>query len=128
MRGRGWEVEVSGEKAEEVETVARSLAGDMSKRGHSMRQSAPWISGSFYLAALLIVATVFLVIARSVPALVLPVVILGSILAVSIVGAFQLRQDERLSQRNFLDLMLMVFRQVPLLSKRPKSGGNGESA
>lgn len=117
MRGRGWEVEVSGKKAEEVEKVAKSLAGDMSKHGHSARRSTPWISGSFYLAVLLVMATVFLVIARSVPGLVLPIVIAGSLLAVSIVGAFQLRQDEGLSQKNFLRLMLMVFRQLPFLVK-----------
>jgi hypothetical protein len=78
----------------------------------------PWISGSFYLAGAVITGTLFLVIAKSVSALVFPFVVIGTLLLVSIVGAFQLRQDSALSQKSFLSLMLMVFRQIPFLGFR----------
>jgi len=107
-----WELEVSGEDAEEVRSVAESLAGSMSKRENPR---SPWLSGSFYLAALVIVVTVFLVAATTVHLLVLPVVIIGALVATSLVGAFQLRQDRALSEKNFLALMLLTFKQLPLI-------------
>lgn len=78
----------------------------------------PWISGSFYLAAVVIIITLFLVSARTVHILALPVIIVAAILAVSIIGAYQLRQDRSLSEENFLRLMLLVFRQLPFLRSK----------
>ena len=42
----------------------------------------------------------------------------GAILMVSVVGALQMRQDERLSERGFLRLMADVYRRLPLLLTR----------
>lgn len=47
----------------------------------------------------------------------LPIVIIGAILAMSIIGAFQLRQDERLNEDNFLKLMGLSFKNLLLLKK-----------
>lgn len=77
----------------------------------------PWRSGSFYLVAFVIVIVLLLVAANTIPLLALPVVIIGALLAISIIGAFQLKQDERLSQKNFLELMLLTFKRLPLLSR-----------
>jgi hypothetical protein len=41
-----------------------------------------------------------------------------SLLAVSIVGAFQLRQDERLSEENFLKLMALSFKYLPWIRSK----------
>lgn len=77
----------------------------------------PWISGSFYLVAFVIVVVLLMVVANTLPLWALPIVIIGALLAISIIGAFQLRQDERLSQKNFLELMLMTFKRLPLISR-----------
>jgi len=78
----------------------------------------PWVSGSFYLAAMVIVVTLFLVAAKTVHFVVLPIVIIGALLIVSIIGAFQLRQDESLSEKNFLTLMFLTFKQFPFICKK----------
>ena len=87
---------------------------------------SPWLSGSFYLITLIIVVILLLVVFQTVGIIGLPIVIIGALLFVSIVGAFQLRQDEALSQKNFLSLMLMVYRQIPFLLKQDKDGGANE--
>jgi hypothetical protein len=79
---------------------------------------SPWITGSFYLAALVVIGTLFLVMARTVNGFVLPIVMLASLFAVSLIGAFQLRNDDKLSQKNFLELMILTFKYLPLLGKK----------
>lgn len=86
----------------------------------------PWHSGSFYLALLIVVVCLLLIGFQIAGIIGLSIVIIGTLLLVSIVGAFQLRQDKALSQKNFLSLMLMVFRQIPLLLKQNKCDGANE--
>jgi internalin A len=72
----------------------------------------PWISGSFYLVAAVVLMTVLAVISMNVSWYVLPVVIIGGILVITVIGALQLRQDEKLSGSNFLTLMSETFKQL----------------
>ena len=83
--------------------------------------SNPWISGSFYLSAIAILITLFLVVGRSVSIVVLPAIIIGSILAVSTIGAFQLRQDNSLSEKGFLSLMGLTLKYLPFMRNREKA-------
>ena len=83
----------------------------------------PWINGSFYLFSFVVVAFVFLAIANFVPWYFVPAVIIGSLLAVTLIGAFQLRGTQQLHDEPFLKLMGMTFRNLPLiriLARRPK--------
>ncbi len=48
------------------------------------------------------------------------VVIIGAVLAIGVLGALQLRNDDRLSEDNFLELMVESYKRLPLL------GGNGD--
>lgn len=82
----------------------------------------PWISGSFYLASIVVVGTLLMVMAKIVHPLALPLVLASTLLGVSLVGAFQLRQDKSLSQKNFLALMALSFRQLPLLRRKKAAG------
>jgi len=77
----------------------------------------PWISGSFYLAALLSCASLFLVAAKMVSPIVFPTVLIASLLAVSIIGAFQLRHDGTLDEGNFLKLMALALKRIPKIGK-----------
>jgi len=43
------------------------------------------------------------------------VVIIGSLLAIGVLGAMQLRNDDRLSEASFLKLMIESYKRLPLL-------------
>jgi hypothetical protein len=49
---------------------------------------------------------------------VLPVIAIASILGVSVIGALQLRNDARLREKSFLELMRLTFSYLPILGKR----------
>lgn len=52
------------------------------------------------------------------------VVIIGALLATGVVGAMQLRNDDRLSEDNFLKLMIESYKRLPLL--KGAGGSNNE--
>ena len=83
-----------------------------------MKNKSPWISGSFYLLALCIVITLLAFVAKIIPFYVLPIVVIGGIIAFSIIAAAQLRQDEKLNEKSFIELMGLSFRQIPFLNSR----------
>ena len=70
----------------------------------------PWLSGSFYLIAMLVIGVLVVFAARLVHPAALPVVILGAVFAVSVVGIFQLVQDGALSEKTFSNLLLVALR------------------
>ena len=120
MRWWSVDIHVSGDDAREVEAVARQLSEDAAARREAARLRSPWFSGLFYLAVLVMVVALLLVAGRVLPLWALPVVALAAALLVSIVGALQMRQDERLSERGFIRLMGDVLRRLPLLiARRP---------
>jgi Flp pilus assembly protein TadB len=73
---------------------------------------SPWKSGSFYLVVFLVAIMVLAVVGHIVPIIALPVILVGGILALSMIGAFQMRHDEKLSQENFLKLMALSLRYI----------------
>lgn len=112
-------IRVKGTDASEVQTVTLAILEKATMKS-SRKQQSPWISGSFYLIGFLIVIAAFSVVGHLLPLYVLPTVLIGGILALSVIGAFQLRQDDRLSQRNFLELMGLTFKYLPWLRRREK--------
>ena len=76
---------------------------------------SPWRSGSFFLVALVVIMALIAIIAANVHWSILPVVIIGGLLSITIIGAFQLKQDEKLSEVNFLTLVIESLRRLPLL-------------
>lgn len=92
-----------------VELQRREMERKMVGGSQSSNRN-PWMSGSFYLAAGVMILALLLVVAKVLPLLVLPIVIVGTLLMISTIGAFQLRQDKGLSQKNFLALMTLTFR------------------
>jgi small GTP-binding protein len=85
----------------------------------------PWTSGSFFLVALVVITAAFAIVSTYVPWYAFPIILIAAILAVGIVGAFQLSNDDGLTQDNFLALMLETYKRLPLLiqdkSNRDKS-------
>jgi internalin A len=78
---------------------------------------SPWAAGSFYLVVFATVLGALGAAARLFSFSVLLVLIVGGVLLTTLIGALQLRQDDRLSEKNFLSLMKLAFQQLPLLSK-----------
>lgn len=78
----------------------------------------PWLSGSFYLFVVVVVGAGLLAAAKILPLIALPIIVIGSIVALSIIGALQLRNDGRLRDEPFLKLMALSFRYLPLLRRR----------
>ena len=117
-------VSVQGNDAVEVERVTLAL---MTKLQMRAPRPSPWASGSFYLCVFIVVCVALLSIARILPFIVVPIVIIGTILSLAVIGAFQLRHDERLSQKSFLELMALSFRYLPWLKRRDHKGKEQET-
>jgi len=65
-----------------------------------------------------VIVALLLVVSRMAPWWAFPVVVVGAVLLLSVVGAFQMRQDDRLSERGFVRLMGDVLRRLPLVIAR----------
>jgi small GTP-binding protein len=89
----------------------------------------PWLSGLFYLFSFVVaVATILIAIVvlnkygiSWATGAVIPLVVIGALLGIGIIGANQLRNDDRLSDESYLKLMIESYKRLPLLR------GKGES-
>lgn len=93
------------------------------------QRNNPWLSGSFYLLSYVIIIATILIsivvlnnygISRATLAIV-PLLLIGGLLSVGIVGANQLRNDDRLTNESYVKLMLESYRRLPLLRGGPES-------
>lgn len=86
-----------------------------SPKAAELIRSNPWVSGSFYLTVAVVALVLLGVLANTVPLWALPAIIVAGVLLVCVVGGLQLRNDGRLSESNFLKLMGLTFRGLPLV-------------
>jgi hypothetical protein len=86
----------------------------------NMQKNNPWISGSFYLIAAVIILSLLLVAAKMISIIALPIIIIGGLIIFSVIGAYQLRNDEKLSEKSFLELMQLSFKQIPFIRSNKK--------
>jgi hypothetical protein len=85
---------------------------------------SPWFSGLLFLAVAVVVMAALLVAGR----VRAPIVIVGALLSVSVVGDLQVRQDDRLNERGSLRLMADPLRRRPLvLTRRPGGEAGGRT-
>ncbi|MCR8560854.1 hypothetical protein KXD93_24565 [Mucilaginibacter sp. BJC16-A38] len=101
------------------QVIINNRTQDISKKNN------PWLSGSFYLFVLIVVIITIAVIAKFLPWYSLPIIVIGSILIIGVIGALQLRNDGELSEDNFIKLMVASYKRLPLL--RQKSNQKKES-
>lgn len=91
---------------------------DTTKEKPIERPPSPWASGSFYLIVFIVVLAALSVVGHMLPLVALPIITIGAVIALSVIGAFQMRQDSKLSEKNFLELMALSFRYLPWLRRR----------
>lgn len=91
----------------------------------TLKRNNPWVSGSFYLLVVVVVGAGLLAAANllPMPLVTLPVVVIGAVVALAVVGALQLKNDDRLKDESFLKLMALSFKYLPLLRRRDAKGG-----
>lgn len=77
----------------------------------------PWISGSFYLFVFVVALTGLAVISNLVHWSLFPIIIIGGILLVGVIGALQLKNDDKLKEDHFVKLMIETYKRLPLLKK-----------
>lgn len=117
-------VHLATEKTKSAE-IAYRLAGGKLSRQEMLAESNPWKSGSFYFTVLVVILVTLSIIAANLPWYAVGTVIIGGILALAAVGAFQLRQDAMLSEENFLKLMVETFKRLPLLTQKSSDANSG---
>jgi internalin A len=93
--------------------------GPSMKPTHTDRphRNNPWMSGSFYIVVVVSVFGLLLAVGKVLSPFWLPIFILGGLLLVTVIGAFQLKNDDRLQDQNFLKLVALAFKQIPFLGK-----------
>jgi hypothetical protein len=72
----------------------------------------PWVSGSFYLFAVIIMTTLLTIVSNFVPAWLLILVVVGAVLLSIVVGAMQLRQDDALKDESFVRLIAEMLKRM----------------
>jgi hypothetical protein len=86
-------------------------------RGPRISVNSAWANGLFYLLVFVVVIASLGVLANSVTPWTLVIIIVAGVLFIPLIGALQLRQDERLTQKNFLELVGLVIKQLPLVGR-----------
>ncbi|WP_062294874.1 COR domain-containing protein [Nostoc piscinale] len=77
----------------------------------------PWAfrNGMFYLFVCVVVFTIVGTLGGSLPFHYLALTIIGTGIFIILIGVLQLRQDDRLSEENFVELTVRVIKQFPLI-------------
>lgn len=108
------------ESAGGVNNPTAELTGTASREQSKTVDAArpnPWVSGSFYLFAMVVLLGCLTATAKILNSWILPLIFLGVLLLVITVGVLQLRNDDKIQDKTFLTLMKLVFQKMPLLGK-----------
>jgi internalin A len=108
-------------RKEEPETSTRRP--EIREAASPVQANNPWMSGSFYVMAFVVVVAALIgcvvVLSRenvSAAAMTLvPVIVIAALLAVGVIGAVQLRNDDRLSEKSFLQLIVESYKRMSML-------------
>jgi len=95
---------------------------DFENRIQRRRPPDPWVSGSLCMAACLVLIACLGVLAGSIPPLALPLVLMAAILLVVLVGFRQLKNDERIKEKTFRNLLELLRDSLLPLFQRLQSG------
>ena len=114
-------VETRTKKLLKNKNAKENLIKEILKKQDDMKENNnPWISGSFYLSATIVVMTGLAVLSKTVHWTVFPVTIIAGILIVGLVGVLQLRNDDRISDKSFASLLIEIYKRLPLIGESKK--------
>jgi GTPase SAR1 family protein len=91
------------------------------KKEGQVEFTSAWANGLFYLFTFAFVLAGLGFLVRSIPWYTLPITLVSGILFVILIGTFQLHQDDRLTDKSFIELLKMVIKQLPLIGRLAKS-------
>jgi GTPase SAR1 family protein len=80
-----------------------------------VKVKSAWANGSFYLFVFVVVVAGIGFLGKQLDFIVLCVVVIAGVLFIPLIGALQLKQDDRLKDESFLALMKMVIGSLPLI-------------
>jgi hypothetical protein len=106
-----------------VSATVESLAAWRERRAKAdsaispARAANPWQAGSFYLISFLAVVVSLFLVSRGLSFWMVPVIVTGAILALTVIGALTLRNNGNLSDKSFLELMRMSLASLPILGR-----------
>ena len=104
-------------RLQDMSNMAERLNDFIGKTPLHMKKNNPWIAGSFYLTTTVTLVILLAIISNLIPWWALPIVIIGGILLIIIVGILQLKNDGKVSEMAFLEIVKETFKQLPLLKK-----------
>jgi hypothetical protein len=113
---------------EEIYAVTRNAAGNLldvsnmagrlndfiGKTKH-MKKNNPWISGSFYLFVAIVIITGLAVMSKTINWAAFPIVVIAGVIIITLIGVFQLKNDDKLKDESFVTLIKETFKRLPLL-------------
>ena len=77
--------------------------------------TSSWANGLFYLFAFVVIIMTLGFFAGSIPTERFLLVVVFGVTFIIVVGIFQLRQDERLKESSFIQLITLIIKQLPLI-------------
>ncbi len=99
------------------------LTSDTGVANEVLRKS-PWFSGAFYLTVFISAISILSVAQNYVSGWAFPLIVIGGTVGTVLIGALQLRNDGRLSEKNFLSLVRLSLGRLGLMAQfwkgRPK--------
>lgn len=104
-------------RLQDMSNIADRLNDFIGKTSINMKKNNPWISGSFYLVSAIVLLSLLAGIVNVIPLWTFPIIILGGLIILVIIGLLQLKNDDRISDKSFTSLIKETFKQLPLLNK-----------
>ena len=107
---------LSGRSTTTAEDIIIQAKMILQKRQRKIHTS-PWLSGSFYLSSAVVIIVLLAFLSRLISLWLLSPILIGGILFIIVIGAFQLCNDEVLKDESFIQLMVETLKRLPLLKK-----------
>lgn len=102
----------------DVSNIADRLEDYIGKQTLKMKMNNPWISGAFYLFVAFVIIAGLAVVSKMANWLVFPLIIIGGILLIGLIGILQLRNDDQITDKSFLSLITETYKRQPLLRQK----------
>lgn len=102
----------------DTSNIADRLKDYVGKQNLTMKKNNPWISGSFYLTLAIVVITGLATLSNMVHWTLFPIIIIGGVLLTGMVGLLQLKNDDKITDKSFVSLMVETYKRLPLIRRK----------